>query len=149
MLVSIVIDNYNYARFLRQAVDSALRQSYPNTEVIVVDDGSTDGSRDIISGYKGKIRAVLKQNGGQTSALFQTGTTSGRLRFTLAAPAQGFASDPTTVVVIALMSGALMLLAVAAVRARRTVRATSDPELIEARHIGGHSWVAYGWDGRR
>jgi hypothetical protein len=42
-----------------------------------------------------------------------------------------------------------VILAAAAVRARRTVRPPVDPELIEARHIGGHSWVAYGWDGRR
>jgi hypothetical protein len=54
-----------------------------------------------------------------------------------------------TVVVIALMAGVLLFLAAAAVRARRTVQAPADPELIEARHIGGHSWVAYGWDGRR
>jgi cytochrome c oxidase assembly factor CtaG len=54
-----------------------------------------------------------------------------------------------TVVVIALMAGVLIVLAAAAVRARRTVKAPTDPELIEARHIGGHSWVAYGWDGRR
>ena len=53
-----------------------------------------------------------------------------------------------TFVVIALMAGALAALAAAALRARRTVRAV-DPDLIEARHIGGHSWVAYGWDGRR
>ena len=54
-----------------------------------------------------------------------------------------------TVVVIALMAGVLLFLAGAAMRARRTVRPPADPELIEARHIGGHSWVAYGWDGRR
>jgi hypothetical protein len=54
-----------------------------------------------------------------------------------------------TVVVIALMAGVLLFLAGAAIRARRTVRAPADPDLIEARHIGGHSWVAYGWDGRR
>ena len=54
-----------------------------------------------------------------------------------------------TVVVIAVMAGALLILAAAAVRARRTVRPPADPDLIEARHIGGHSWVAYGWDGRR
>jgi len=53
-----------------------------------------------------------------------------------------------TVVVIALMSTALLTFAGFAMRARRTVRAPSDPNLIEARHIGGHSWVAYGWDGR-
>ena len=54
-----------------------------------------------------------------------------------------------TVVVIALMAAALVILAAAAVRARRTVSPPADPDLIEARHIGGHSWVAYGWDGHR
>ena len=54
-----------------------------------------------------------------------------------------------TVVVIAVMAGALLILATAALRARRTVRPPADPDLIEARNIGGHSWVAYGWDGRR
>ncbi len=54
-----------------------------------------------------------------------------------------------TVVVILLMAAALAVVAAAALGARRTVRAPTDPALIEARHIGGHSWVAYGWDGRR
>jgi hypothetical protein len=57
-----------------------------------------------------------------------------------------------TVVVIALMSSALLGLAVLANRARRTVRAKAaagDPDLIEARNVGGHSWVAYGWNERR
>ncbi len=54
-----------------------------------------------------------------------------------------------TFLVILLMAGALVMLAGAALRARRTVRAPADPGLIEARNIGGHSWVAYGWDGRR
>src|SRR5215472_12700725 len=48
-LISILINNYNYAQFLREAIDSTLCQSYPHVEVIVVDDGSTDGSRDLIS----------------------------------------------------------------------------------------------------
>src|SRR5829696_6193249 len=46
-----VANNYNYGRFLREAIDSALNQTYPGTEVIVVDDGSTDDSRQIISSY--------------------------------------------------------------------------------------------------
>lgn len=54
-----------------------------------------------------------------------------------------------TVVVIALMATALLGLAGFALRARRTVRAKADPDLIEARHMGGHHWVAYGWDGQR
>jgi glycosyltransferase involved in cell wall biosynthesis len=67
-LVSILINNYNYGRFLKEAIDSALNQTYPNIEVIVVDDGSTDGSQAIIEGYGDRIIAVLKQNGGQASA---------------------------------------------------------------------------------
>jgi glycosyltransferase involved in cell wall biosynthesis len=68
-LVSIVINNYNYGRFLREAIDSALAQSYLHTEVIVVDDGSTDDSRSIIAGYAQRIVPLLKRNGGQSSAL--------------------------------------------------------------------------------
>ena len=66
---SIIINNYNYGNFLRDAIDSALGQSYPNVEVIVVDDGSADDSRDIIARYGDRIIPVLKRNGGQASAL--------------------------------------------------------------------------------
>jgi glycosyltransferase involved in cell wall biosynthesis len=66
--VSIVIDNYNYARFLRQAIDSALAQAYRPLEVVVVDDGSTDDSAEIMRSYGDKICAVFKENGGQGSA---------------------------------------------------------------------------------
>jgi hypothetical protein len=51
-------------------------------------------------------------------------------------------------VVGVVLAVALLALAGAALSARRTVRAPVDPDLIEARNIGGHSWVAYGWDGR-
>jgi len=52
-----------------------------------------------------------------------------------------------TVLVIALMSSALLYLASIATRARRTARARRrDDGLIEARHLGGHHWVAYGWN---
>jgi cytochrome c oxidase assembly factor CtaG len=55
-----------------------------------------------------------------------------------------------TMMVIAFMASILLALAATAVRAKRVVRApASDPDVIEARHVGGHSWVAYGWDPRR
>lgn len=56
-----------------------------------------------------------------------------------------------SVVVIGLMGGALLFLASLAMRARRRVEAKADPgpQFLEARHVGGHSWVAYGWDRRR
>jgi glycosyltransferase involved in cell wall biosynthesis len=66
-LVSIIINNYNYGRYLGQAIDSALVQTYPNTEIIVVDDGSTDDSQEIIKSYGDKIVPVLKANGGHAS----------------------------------------------------------------------------------
>jgi glycosyltransferase involved in cell wall biosynthesis len=67
-LVSLVIINYNYGRFLCDAIDSALNQTYAATEVIVVDDGSTDDSREIIASYGSRVIPVLKDNGGQGSA---------------------------------------------------------------------------------
>jgi glycosyltransferase involved in cell wall biosynthesis len=67
--VSIIINNYNYGRFLAAAIDSALAQSYPSVEVVVVDDGSADDSRATILSYGQRIVPVLKPNGGQASAL--------------------------------------------------------------------------------
>ncbi len=67
--VDVVVDNYNYGRFLRDAIDSALGQTHEPLHVIVVDDGSTDDSREIIASYGPRIEAVLKENGGQASAL--------------------------------------------------------------------------------
>jgi glycosyltransferase involved in cell wall biosynthesis len=68
-LVSIVVNNYNYARFLTECIDSALHQTYAAVEVVVVDDGSTDESRDVIRNYGARINAVFKNNGGQGSAI--------------------------------------------------------------------------------
>ncbi|MUG98009.1 glycosyltransferase [Scytonema sp. UIC 10036] len=67
-LASIIITNYNYGRFLTEAIESALNQRYQPTEVIVVDDGSTDNSQEIIASYGEKIIPILKDNGGQASA---------------------------------------------------------------------------------
>src|SRR5208282_584801 len=68
-LVSIIVTNYNYARYLRAAIDSALAQTYPHVEVIVVDDGSTDESREVIESYEKRVLPVIKANGGHGSAV--------------------------------------------------------------------------------
>src|SRR4051794_26221602 len=68
-LVSIVINNFNYERFVGAAIDSALSQHHPRVEVVVVDDGSTDGSPDIIRSYGGDVLVELKENAGQASAM--------------------------------------------------------------------------------
>jgi len=67
----VVIVNFNYGRFIEDAIQSALGQTYPNIEVIVVDDGSTDNSREIIQKYamSNKVTAIMKENGGVASAM--------------------------------------------------------------------------------
>lgn len=66
--LSIVVISYNYDAYLAAAIDSALAQTHP-VDVLVVDDGSTDGSREIIESYGDRIRAVLKENGGNSSVI--------------------------------------------------------------------------------
>lgn len=66
-LASIIVNNYNYGRFLSEAIDSALAQTYSPLEVLVVDDGSTDESRGVIASYGDRIVPLLKENGGQAS----------------------------------------------------------------------------------
>ena len=58
-LVSIIIPNYNKAPYIREAIESALNQTYKNIEVIVVDDGSTDESKEIIKSFGKKIKAYF------------------------------------------------------------------------------------------
>ncbi|MGY4344816.1 glycosyltransferase involved in cell wall biosynthesis [Bradyrhizobium sp. GM7.3] len=72
MKISIVITVYNYERYVGLAVDSALNQTRPADEIVVVDDGSIDGSRQIIAGYGDKIRAIFQANQGNIAA-FEVG----------------------------------------------------------------------------
>lgn len=63
-LVSAIIPNYNYARYVGEAVESALGQTYPNIEVIVVDDGSTDNSLEVLEKYRDRIKIIEQKNSG-------------------------------------------------------------------------------------
>lgn len=67
-LVSIIIPTYNYGRYLSKAVKSCLDQSYRNIEVILVDDGSTDDTRSIVSGIDDRIVYVYQENRGVSAA---------------------------------------------------------------------------------
>lgn len=67
-LVSVIIPNYNYARYLSKAIDSVLNQTYSNLEVIVVNNGSTDDSLDMLKEYGNKIKLIDQINLGQSGA---------------------------------------------------------------------------------
>lgn len=67
-LVSVIIPTYNYARFVGEAVESALAQTYPNLEIIVVDDGSIDDTRAILMQYASRIRYVFQKNQGLSAS---------------------------------------------------------------------------------
>ena len=71
-LVSVIIGNYNYGHFIAEAIDSVLQQTYRHFELIVVDDGSTDSSREVIEAYKEQSVGIFQANSGQGAA-FNTG----------------------------------------------------------------------------
>ena len=63
-LISIVITCYNYEKYVEQAIESALGQTYDNIELIIINDGSTDGSKNIINKYISKARVINRENKG-------------------------------------------------------------------------------------
>ncbi len=69
MKVSIIIPVYNTEKYLDECINSALSQSYSDTEIIAVNDGSTDNSLQILNNYKNDITIINKKNGGTASAL--------------------------------------------------------------------------------
>jgi glycosyltransferase involved in cell wall biosynthesis len=67
-LVSVVIPSYNMEAFTPQTVESVLAQDYPSVEVIVVDDGSTDGSVGALKRFGERIRLIEQKNSGACAA---------------------------------------------------------------------------------
>ncbi len=66
--ISVVIPAFNSAKYLRTAIDSALNQSAPPLEVLVINDGSTDDTEDVIREYRGSIRSIYQKNCGPAVA---------------------------------------------------------------------------------
>lgn len=66
--VSVIIPNYNYAQYVGQAISSVLNQTYENIEIIVVNNGSTDNSMEILKRYENQIHLVDQKNLGQSGA---------------------------------------------------------------------------------
>src|SRR5258706_6561628 len=91
-LVSVLLPNYNYARYIPSAIESVLRQSYQHFEIYICDDGSTDHSWQVIESYVARdrrIHAVRKPNGGMGPATlhsFNSCQRAGRRRLGPSAP---------------------------------------------------------------
>lgn len=76
-LISVVIPTYNHVRFLSDAIQSALRQSYPAVEIIVIDDGSTDNTHTLVETFGDQVRYIWQENRGLSGAR-NTGITAAR-----------------------------------------------------------------------
>jgi hypothetical protein len=77
--ISVLIDTYNHEPFIARAIRSAIEQDFPasETEILVVDDGSTDSTRETVRSFGGRVRLIAKTNGGQASA-FNVGLREAR-----------------------------------------------------------------------
>jgi glycosyltransferase involved in cell wall biosynthesis len=86
-LVSVLVPNHNYGEFIGEAIESVLRQSYSNFELIVCDDGSSDNSRVVVERYRAhdsRIKLLLQDNAGQGAAVYSAYAASkGELIFLL------------------------------------------------------------------
>jgi glycosyltransferase involved in cell wall biosynthesis len=94
--VSVVIPNYNHARYLRQRIDSVLEQTYPELEVIVLDDASTDESRPLIAGYAkdARVRVVFNErNSGNTFRQWNKGVHLARGEYIWIAESDDYADS--------------------------------------------------------
>jgi len=67
-LVSVIIATYNRADYVGESINSVLNQSYQNVEIVVIDDGSTDNTKNVLSQYKNKIKYIYQENKGQAAA---------------------------------------------------------------------------------
>ena len=78
-LISVIVPVYNTERYIRRCIDSILENTYPNIEIICVDDGSSDGSADVLRGYSEKRNvSVIHQENRGVSAARNTGLKAAR-----------------------------------------------------------------------
>ena len=84
-LVSVIIPNYNYARFLTERIDSVLSQTFQNFELIILDDCSTDNSREVIERYRSnpKVSHIIynQSNTGSPFAQWEKGLSVARGKY--------------------------------------------------------------------
>lgn len=79
-LISVVIPNYNNGRFLNECLESVLNQTYKNVEIILIDDGSTDNSLEVLFSFQDRIKLIQTTNRGPSAAR-NTGISNARGEF--------------------------------------------------------------------
>lgn len=97
MKVSVIVPNYNHAKYLRERIESILSQTYKDFELIILDDASTDNSREIILEYAGKFPAIItsfnEQNSGNPGKQWNRGVQLARGEFIWIAESDDFAEN--------------------------------------------------------
>ena len=109
-LVSVLVNNYNYGKYIKFCIDSVLNQTYENTEIIVYDDGSTDNSLQILNEYKNKIKVISNKNFGQYPSFNQANAINESFKVSkgeiicLLDSDDGFVKDKIEIIVSAFLS---------------------------------------------
>src|SRR6185295_1111000 len=92
-LVSVVIPCYNGERTIRRAIESIFEQSYPNIEVVVVDDESRDSTREILRSFGSRINAIFNPKNRGTAGSYNVGTAAARGKFLLLMASDCYLTD--------------------------------------------------------
>src|SRR5574342_740455 len=93
-LVSVVIPVYNGERTIRRAIESIFQQTYPNLEVVVVDDASTDSTAEILRSFGTRIRAMFNPKNRGTAGTYNVGTAAAKGKFLLLMASDCYLTDP-------------------------------------------------------
>jgi glycosyltransferase involved in cell wall biosynthesis len=151
--VSIIVPNYNHARFLRQRVDSVLGQGYRDFELILLDDCSTDDSRAILSSYGGDPRVRIEfneANSGSTFKQWNKGVRLARGEYVWIAESDDYATPQLLEMLVSRLDAEPR----AALCNCRSWRVSSDGEILGTldsylRDLDANRWTADFWaDGR-
>src|SRR6267154_2459789 len=151
--VSIIVPNYNHARFLRQRVDSVLGQEYQDFELILLDDCSTDDSRAILSSYGGDPRVRIEFNEANTGSTFKQwnkGVRLARGEYVWIAESDDYATPQLLEMLVSRLDAEPR----AALCNCRSWRVSSDGEILGTldsylRDLDANRWTADFWaDGR-
>ncbi len=106
--VSVIIPNYNHARYLRKRIDSVLGQTYQDFEVILLDDCSTDNSREILASYSGDRRVTVEfnmENSGSVFKQWNKGVRMARGRYIWIAESDDYADTGFLAQMVSILDG--------------------------------------------